>query len=139
MFDAIWDTGATSTVITHNVVTACGLKPIGMAITQTANGARNSEVYFVNIGLPNGVGFPMVRVTKGDIGPGADVLVGMDIIGTGDFAITNKDGHTVFSFRYPSIARIDFVEEPNPSPSKLGRNDPCPCGSGKKFKHCCWK
>ncbi len=22
------------------------------------------------------------------------------------------------------------------SPSKVGRNDPCPCGSGKKFKHC---
>lgn len=21
--------------------------------------------------------------------------------------------------------------------SKAGRNDPCPCGSGKKFKHCC--
>ena len=20
---------------------------------------------------------------------------------------------------------------------KAGRNDPCPCGSGKKFKHCC--
>ena len=20
----------------------------------------------------------------------------------------------------------------------LGRNDPCPCGSGKKFKQCCW-
>ena len=20
---------------------------------------------------------------------------------------------------------------------KLGRNDPCPCGSGKKFKKCC--
>lgn len=19
-----------------------------------------------------------------------------------------------------------------------GRNDPCPCGSGKKFKQCCW-
>jgi SEC-C motif len=23
------------------------------------------------------------------------------------------------------------------SRSKLGRNDPCPCGSGTKFKHCC--
>lgn len=23
------------------------------------------------------------------------------------------------------------------SPSKVGRNEPCPCGSGKKFKHCC--
>jgi len=22
---------------------------------------------------------------------------------------------------------------------KVGRNDPCPCGSGKKFKHCCGK
>jgi preprotein translocase subunit SecA len=21
--------------------------------------------------------------------------------------------------------------------SKTGRNDPCPCGSGKKFKNCC--
>lgn len=20
---------------------------------------------------------------------------------------------------------------------KIGRNDQCPCGSGKKFKHCC--
>jgi uncharacterized protein YecA (UPF0149 family) len=20
---------------------------------------------------------------------------------------------------------------------KLGRNDPCPCGSGKRFKKCC--
>jgi uncharacterized protein YecA (UPF0149 family) len=22
---------------------------------------------------------------------------------------------------------------------KVGRNDPCPCGSGKKFKKCCGK
>ena len=21
---------------------------------------------------------------------------------------------------------------------KIGRNDPCPCGSGKKYKHCCY-
>ena len=21
---------------------------------------------------------------------------------------------------------------------KAGRNDPCPCGSGKKYKNCCW-
>jgi len=23
------------------------------------------------------------------------------------------------------------------SHEKTGRNDPCPCGSGKKYKHCC--
>ena len=22
---------------------------------------------------------------------------------------------------------------------KIGRNDPCPCGSGKKYKYCCGK
>jgi preprotein translocase subunit SecA len=22
-------------------------------------------------------------------------------------------------------------------PDKIGRNDPCPCGSGKKYKKCC--
>ena len=25
----------------------------------------------------------------------------------------------------------------NPDGSKVGRNDPCPCGSGKKYKNCC--
>jgi len=24
-------------------------------------------------------------------------------------------------------------------PPKVGRNEPCPCGSGKKFKKCCLK
>jgi uncharacterized protein len=26
---------------------------------------------------------------------------------------------------------------PSPRRSKVGRNDPCPCGSGKKYKRCC--
>jgi len=27
---------------------------------------------------------------------------------------------------------------PPPSPGRtVGRNDPCPCGSGRKYKHCC--
>jgi hypothetical protein len=28
---------------------------------------------------------------------------------------------------------------PIPSHQKVGRNDPCPCGSGKKYKQCCLK
>ena len=34
----------------------------------------------------------------------------------------------------------DFDYEPMMpfvAPPKVGRNDPCPCGSGKKYKHCC--
>jgi preprotein translocase subunit SecA len=28
-------------------------------------------------------------------------------------------------------------ETPAQSGRKIGRNDPCPCGSGKKYKRCC--
>ncbi|GHU77299.1 hypothetical protein FACS1894188_11300 [Clostridia bacterium] len=28
-------------------------------------------------------------------------------------------------------------EAMNPGTYKVGRNDPCPCGSGKKYKKCC--
>ena len=38
---------------------------------------------------------------------------------------------------------FDFITEPQPEKpvitQKVGRNDPCPCGSGKKFKNCCGK
>jgi len=27
--------------------------------------------------------------------------------------------------------------KPGAAPHRVGRNDPCPCGSGKKFKKCC--
>ena len=29
------------------------------------------------------------------------------------------------------------ILEKNTKPIKTGRNEKCPCGSGKKFKHCC--
>ena len=28
-------------------------------------------------------------------------------------------------------------KQPSGTNQKIGRNDKCPCGSGKKFKHCC--
>jgi len=31
------------------------------------------------------------------------------------------------------------VEPVKSGQKKVGRNDPCPCGSGKKYKHCCGK
>ena len=38
----------------------------------------------------------------------------------------------------PAPPGTPFSEEPYVrSAAKVGRNDPCPCGSGKKFKKCC--
>ena len=31
---------------------------------------------------------------------------------------------------------VDFLDSLLPDHSKVGRNDPCPCGSGRKFKQC---
>lgn len=140
VFKAIWDTGATNSAITSNVIDQCGLKATGMTVVDTAQGTTTTETFLVGIVLPNKVVFPEVRVSKGVL-RGPDVLIGMDIIGAGDFAVTNKDGKTVFSFRMPSTECIDFVKSPQyrtPIVSaKVGRNARCPCGSGKKYKHCC--
>jgi uncharacterized protein YchJ len=32
-----------------------------------------------------------------------------------------------------------FVPRTIVGSSRIPRNEPCICGSGKKFKHCCWK
>ncbi|HEC64491.1 MAG TPA: hypothetical protein ENI23_04280 [bacterium] len=108
-----------------------------------AGGKTFCETYLVNIFLRNNVGISGIRVTKGNLGTNADVLIGMDIITQGDFAITNLNGRTVFSFRIPSIECIDFLKQkPSTLPSSIveipnvGRNAPCPCGSGKKYKNC---
>ena len=34
------------------------------------------------------------------------------------------------------IERAAAAREPPRVAAKVGRNDPCPCGSGKKFKNC---
>ena len=38
---------------------------------------------------------------------------------------------------------FDIISAPKPetpvTTAKVGRNEPCPCGSGKKFKNCCGK
>lgn len=30
------------------------------------------------------------------------------------------------------------LQKPLMNTPKVGRNEPCPCGSGKKYKKCCW-
>ena len=38
------------------------------------------------------------------------------------------------------VQRLDRQKQQNETPKAvIGRNDPCPCGSGKKYKNCCMK
>jgi preprotein translocase subunit SecA len=66
--------------------------------------------------------------------------------------VFKKEGHALFeallaSIQYDivhSIYHVNIATAPahKKKPAvvvgrKVGRNDPCPCGSGKKYKHCC--
>lgn len=143
-FVALWDTGAEISAISANVVSALGLIPFSSALSFHAGGSKPTNLYKVNIMLPNGVGFHTLTVMEAVL-KDCDVLVGMDIITRGDFAITHSDGNTTFSFRIPSVETIDFeksaapIKSPVTATKKVGRNEPCPCGSGKKYKQCCGK
>lgn len=109
--NALWDTGATNCVITQRIVDALGLLPITHTQVHDASGMRPSLVYAVTLILPN----MRVDISFATLGIiiSADMLIGMDVINLGDFAITNKNNNTIFSFRMPSQKHIDYVEEFN--------------------------
>jgi preprotein translocase subunit SecA len=89
--------------------------------------------------------------------------IGLRAVGGRDpLVIYKQEGHAMFQSLLAGIAhdvvhtiyKVGIVKEKAAAPSpmaeaarrkepamvgkkKVGRNDPCPCGSGKKYKHCC--
>ena len=111
-FKAIWDTGATNSVITDNVAKKVSLLPTGMTEAHGVHGKCNVNTFIVDILLPNRVCIPNVRVSEGKLLDNIDILIGMDIIQLGDFAISNADGKTIFSYCLPPHKNpIDLLEK----------------------------
>lgn len=111
-FNAIWDTGATGTMITKEVAEKVGLPNVGMALVGGIGGNKLCNKYLMNLVLPNEVGISAMTVTEGKFGEQGDVLIGMNVIGKGDFVITNN-AKTVVSFRLPSFETIKFKADPS--------------------------
>jgi len=129
---AVWDTGATRTIITQKVIDTLELGIVGFQqIVGVGGKVQDTTEHVVDILLPNQVIIGEVPVLKGILPGKTDVLIGMDIITLGDFAVTNHNEQTVMTFRIPSLEIIDFVKQGMPSQNAL-----CPCGSGKKYKRC---
>lgn len=136
--DALWDTGATNSVITPATAAALNLPPTGVANISHAGGTGQAKTYVLSVTLPNQVRIAAVQVSECADNAGTfGAIIGMDVITMGDFAVTNADGKTCVSFRIPSVEKIDFVREAQRLKyAGVQRNAPCPCGSGKKFKKC---
>lgn len=54
----------------------------------------------------------------------------------GSVLMLNVFGEQPKSEKLPPFSRFARIEKVHPR-SNVGRNSPCPCGSGKKSKRCC--
>lgn len=109
---AVWDTGATNSCISTEAAKALSLVESGKVRISTPSGNAERNTYLVDIELPNNVRIKDLVVSDSEIGGQAiGMLVGMDVIGAGDFSVSNFNGKTVFTFRMPSEKTTDYVAE----------------------------
>jgi hypothetical protein len=52
-------------------------------------------------------------------------------------AFEKNSAHDALEEDWDDERQLIEPEQPYRAPAKVGRNEPCPCGSGKKFKKCC--
>lgn len=110
---AMWDTGASFTCISNKIIQELNLQSFDVIKMHTPSGIDIRELYHVGIKLPTEtVYIEDVVVADSEIDKqGLDVLIGMDIITMGDFSVSNYNGKTVFSFRFPSLEVIDYTSK----------------------------
>lgn len=141
--EGIWDTGATLSCITQKAAHHLGLQISSYTTMRGVNSSKVVPVYIVRLQIGPEVSV-LVEAAECEqlVDDGtAELLIGMDVITKGDFAVSNFQNQTTLTFRFPSHQHMDFVAEARaPKPpavaDKIGRNKSCHCGSGKKFKHC---
>lgn len=137
---AIWDTGASTSSINIKYADDLGLLPVSYAKISTANGPCTVPVFYIDIKFNDNFSISGIAVTGTNLVE-IDMLLGMDIINRGQFTISNNIEGTTISFLSPSNKTTDYVDEMNKKQAsilkKMGRNELCPCGSGKKIKNCC--
>ena len=82
--------------------------------------------------------------------------INLTIVSTKNGGVTDSSGEVVFKAQYFRQGRVEHLAEcsrfervegvwcyvdgdllKTPTPTKVRRNDSCPCGSGRKFKRCC--
>lgn len=107
IYKALWDTGANHSVISKKVVAELNLPVVAYNENHSAGGILIVTNHLINIILPNNIEISSLLVSCCDLDD-VDILIGMDVITMCDFAITNENEQTTFSFQIPSATTIDF-------------------------------
>ena len=66
-FRAIWDTGATKSVISARVINEIDLLPIRRTVIETVGGNRETDVYLIDLKLSNGAFISENEVFRGEL------------------------------------------------------------------------
>jgi len=106
---ALLDTGASGSCISglyarrNKFISLCDCEVLGVG------GKYVSKVYYADIMLPGDILIRDIEVTDFFDNGKFDVIIGMDIITTGDFALSNYNDQMTVSFRCPPVnPPIDF-------------------------------
>lgn len=98
-------------MVTQRVVDELGLQAEGFTnVLHVGGTALEAPQFYINLVVLAGIHFPNLEAVKGNF-LDTDVIIGMDIINRGDFAVSNRNGATSFSFRIPSVEDFDFAAQ----------------------------
>jgi predicted aspartyl protease len=113
--DALWDTGAAMTCVKPSLRDRLNLRQSELVepiIMSGIGGDVEADGTLVSIWLAPNLGIELCPVYIADFPGDEELLIGMDIIGMGDFAVCNADGKTSFSFAVPPFPdRINFADK----------------------------
>lgn len=99
--DAIWDTGATSSMIASNIVKRLNLKPVSSTVIAGVHGVQNANCYVIDAMFSIGTILPDIKVAEASDTGGFGLLVGMDIIGEGVLHIDGTSNVLTVEFELP--------------------------------------
>jgi hypothetical protein len=112
--NALWDTGATMSAITPEIQNKLKVTPVDKKTIAGIHSTKEVDVVLITIELPNRVIKKTIKVAVCDMASKPEMLIGMDIISLGDFALSNGNDQTLFSFAVsPFRDKIDFSKRQN--------------------------
>lgn len=96
-------------LISNELANNLNLHPIDKIKVQHAAGTSYENVYLAIVHVTKKY-YVEIELTEFKSTDNFEIIIGMDVISKGDFAITNQNGITTFSFRLPSSTTIDFTK-----------------------------
>jgi len=107
--NALWDTGAMISAITPEIREKLKAVTVYRKTITAIHTTQDVDVVSITLELPNRVVKKTIEVAVCNMASNAEMIIGMDIISLGDFALSNGNDQTLFSFAVPPFKdKMDF-------------------------------